>query len=259
MTSVPPLSSSLPANTSSDTAHGLLAHAAQLLSVIGLNAHTSADDTQRPLLTTLAGASTVVAILAFLVHRLANPRLDPLEPPLLKPTVPVVGHVISLIRQGGTYLESLRFPRSPDAQSKSPTRSIATLPMLNGSTYVLWSPHLVQQAQRHKNLTFDELAFTFAGRVFGLSEDDVDLLRGEPGNEEHGPAALTMASMKPAMMGQNLLEMNVRALDYAADELNAVGGEGLKVDNIYMWLRELMTMATAEVSAFRIVSSNDYK
>ncbi|KXJ87529.1 cytochrome P450, partial [Microdochium bolleyi] len=55
-----------------------------------------------------------------------------------------------------------------------------------------------------------------------------------------------MAAIKPAMMGQNLFRMNVRALDHVADKLNELGSGTLRVENVYDWLRELMTMATAE-------------
>ncbi|KAJ1323902.1 cholesterol 7alpha-monooxygenase [Microdochium nivale] len=237
-------SSSLIANSSEAAAGGLVATAVRMLSAMGLDgSSTSPDEHHRPLMVTVAGASAVAVAVALLVNHLTTPRLDPREPPLLKPSVPFVGHVINLARLGVNFFSTL--PRSGSGSSGGGV----TLPMLNGNSYALWSPHLIQQAMRHKNLTFDELGFGFAQRVFGPTQEAIDLLRGDPttdSGDENSPSAKSMAATKPAMMGQNLFRMNLRALNHVADKLNELGGEALEVDNVYMWLRDLMTMATAE-------------
>jgi hypothetical protein len=47
----------------------------------------------------------VVALtgLLLLLQRYASPSLDPLEPPLLKPRVPLVGHIISMLQEGSSF------------------------------------------------------------------------------------------------------------------------------------------------------------
>jgi hypothetical protein len=47
----------------------------------------------------------VVALtgILLLLQRYASPSLDPLEPPLLKPRVPLLGHIISMLREGGHF------------------------------------------------------------------------------------------------------------------------------------------------------------
>ncbi|KAH7014196.1 cytochrome P450 [Microdochium trichocladiopsis] len=240
-------SSSLLANTSSNAVSGLLGSAAQLLNILGINnsSHNSGGEGGQLLVTSLASASAIAVVLALLVHRLSTPRLDPREPPLLKPTIPLVGHIIGLIRNGVDFFVTLQ-PASASSTGARPPLAIATLPMLSGKSYALWSPTLVQQALRHKNLTFDELSISFAARMFGATKESTDILRSHVGSEDHNLTEQVMAAIKPAMMGQNLLRMNLSALNYVADQLNAVGDGELNVDNVYMWLRELMTMATAE-------------
>jgi hypothetical protein len=36
-------------------------------------------------------------------------RVDPREPPILKPTIPYIGHIIGLFTQQSSYFEKLRF------------------------------------------------------------------------------------------------------------------------------------------------------
>lgn len=46
--------------------------------------------------------------IAFMLLTLTTPKVDVHEPQLLKPTVPVIGHLVGLIRGRGAYLESLQ-------------------------------------------------------------------------------------------------------------------------------------------------------
>ncbi len=48
-------------------------------------------------------AIAVVAIAAVLLLSLATPRLDAQEPPLVKPSVPFIGHMIGIIRHQARY------------------------------------------------------------------------------------------------------------------------------------------------------------
>jgi hypothetical protein len=41
--------------------------------------------------------------LFFLLGRYVSPSVDSLEPPLLKPRVPLVGHIISMFSEGGGF------------------------------------------------------------------------------------------------------------------------------------------------------------
>jgi len=105
---------------------------------------------------------------------------------------------------------------------------------------------MISSAIRHKNLTFDILSMEFAQRVFGLSDLAMEKLWGPDHDIETSAAGITMHRIKGAMQGQNLYRMNVAALSYIADELNDVGPDGLRIPNLYRWLKDFMTMATSE-------------
>jgi len=118
--------------------------------------------------------------------------------------------------------------------------------MLNGKSYVLFDRGLITSAIRHRNLTFDIVSMEFAQRVFGLSSPTMEKLWGPDHDIEKSAAGVTMQRIKGAMQGQNLYRMNATALNYVAERLNVTGKDGLRVENLYRWLRDFMTMATAE-------------
>ena len=53
------------------------------------------------------GIITFIMFLS-LLYKLAPSRMDPREPPLLKPRPPLIGHIIGLARHGVDYIDSLR-------------------------------------------------------------------------------------------------------------------------------------------------------
>jgi hypothetical protein len=55
--------------------------------------------------------TTLVAAL-FLFTALSTPRLDPREPPILKPTIPFIGHIIGMIRHQAIHHQTLLLERS---------------------------------------------------------------------------------------------------------------------------------------------------
>uniref|UniRef100_A0A0B7KRF5 Prostacyclin synthase n=1 Tax=Bionectria ochroleuca TaxID=29856 RepID=A0A0B7KRF5_BIOOC len=163
-------------------------------------------------------------------------RLDPREPRAVQPRLPWIGHIIGLIRHRVDYFDILK---------KKKPMAIATLPILNGKIYAIWSPSLVQSALRNKDLTFDIFGIEFAENVFGLNKETMSIIRGT-GSIEESLVSKMMSAIKPTMTGQNLHRMNAEALKYIGSCINNIGGEGLNVPNAYRWLRELMTLATAE-------------
>lgn len=65
----------------------------------------------------------LVAAGGYLVY-FKTARHDPREPPLVQPSIPVVGHLIGLGREGTYYVTKLRyspnapsFPRRPEGES----------------------------------------------------------------------------------------------------------------------------------------------
>lgn len=56
------------------------------------------------LMTTMTPATVaIVVVLGFLVMYALRPRLDPREPPLVKPGIPFLGHKLGMMRQQAPY------------------------------------------------------------------------------------------------------------------------------------------------------------
>ncbi|KAK0610847.1 cytochrome P450 [Immersiella caudata] len=186
---------------------------------------------------------TATVVFLSILYKFSSPPMDPREPPALKPDLPIpmIGHIIGFLRHGLNYFSVL---------SKShPTTPAGTLPILNGKAYMLFDIPLIQSALRHKNLTFDLLSLEFGQRVFGLSDRAMEKLWGPDHDIETSVAPVTMHRIKSAMQGENLLRMNVKALEFIAGGLNEIApgeGEGKRVGRLFGWLRDFMTMATAE-------------
>ncbi len=120
---------------------------------------------------------------------------------------------------------------------------IATLPMLNGKMYAIWSPALIQAALRSKTLRFDPFIVEFTQPFLGLSDEAFRPGLGPRERESLLPARMT--GLHQAMQPEHLHRMNAAALNYIAESLNAVDAP-IQIPNLYLWLRDLMTFATTE-------------
>lgn len=56
----------------------------------------------------VAIAVVSIALIIFALSKFLTPELDPLEPPCLKPTIPLVGHIIGIIQHQSNYHKILR-------------------------------------------------------------------------------------------------------------------------------------------------------
>lgn len=75
---------------------------------------------------TILSTTALAVIVAFaLLNRLLTPRIDPREPPVVKPSIPWVGHIIGIIRHQADYSRIIQsvsplphFPQSLTHQSQ---------------------------------------------------------------------------------------------------------------------------------------------
>ena len=160
---------------------------------------------------------------------------DPLrEPPLARPTVPVVGHILSLVTQGTRFHPAL-FAR----HQKAP---IMTIPMANKRMYAINSPQLVQAAMRSKALSFEPFIIEFSQNFLGFTAAEFAVV----------PRLLPdfIRALHGAMLGEHLHAMNAKALGHLGGILNAIGGGdgdgALEMDNLWKWLQTTVTLATSE-------------
>jgi cytochrome P450 len=138
---------------------------------------------------------------------------------------------------------------APWRHSKQNPMAIATLPMLNGKVYAVWSPSLIQASLRSKEMSFDFFSIQFAARMLGIDKTSEKLIQTELNTGESFLHA-AMSAMANALRGEALQKMNGVALDYIAEYLNdipAAGkGKGLNISNVWQWSRDFITTATME-------------
>ncbi|KAH7152650.1 cytochrome P450 [Dactylonectria macrodidyma] len=168
-----------------------------------------------------------------LFNKFLSPSIDGREPPPLRSSIPVIGHLIGMIRHQGGYFKILH---------DTARRQIATLPILNGKLYIIFDPAIIQAAYRNKRLCFMPFAVEFAQRELGFSDRALKILK------ETDLIPDFFAVIHPAMTGSHLHKMNANALNYVSKQLDGIGGGGdaFVVPNLFVWVRDLMTMATTE-------------
>ena len=57
---------------------------------------------------------------------------------------------------------------------------------------------------------------------------------------------VTMKHTRDALRGPKLLPLKNATLSCIADALNSTAGDGLDVPDLYLWIRELLTVATSD-------------
>ncbi|KAK3373092.1 cytochrome P450 [Lasiosphaeria ovina] len=174
-------------------------------------------------------------ILFFLLSYISTPRLDPREPPLLKPALPLIGHIIGLIRHQAKY-HVILYRRS--------RQSAVTLPMLTGKMYAVWDPTMITTGLRNKNLSTTPLLVSSTPPLTGVGKETMDIIRGS-----NGDCAMVddiLLKTGPAMAGAYLQQMNAAALSDIGDYLSQI--DEASVPDLWMWIRRLMVLPTSRAT-----------
>ncbi|KAL2877214.1 hypothetical protein SGCOL_007610 [Colletotrichum sp. CLE4] len=188
------------------------------------------EDVQKS--TSSYAAVVILLVFAILVHKFSSPELDGREPPAMKPRIPVIGHLIGMIQYQSRYFKVL----------ERRNMGIATLPILNGKVYGIWDPILIQAVYRNRNLSFEPFAVEFAQRELGFNNETLKIIEGGNLLPEF------FEGIHVGMAADNLHRMNATALSYVSDALDDLcnGSEVYETANFWLWMRDLMTMATTE-------------
>ncbi|KAK0623481.1 cytochrome P450 [Immersiella caudata] len=167
--------------------------------------------------------AVALPLLLLLFKKAYFPALDPHEPPLLRPWIPFIGHIISLARESNGYYARL-FRKKP--------LPICTLPMLNGKLYVIHSAPLIAAGMRNRELSFDPFAVDFSEGLLGIERKYVDEVFAKPGWVQ------TMTdTVHAALAGGNVKIMKAACYRELAEGLNGLAKEGpVEVGNSYDWL-----------------------
>ncbi|KAG5664970.1 hypothetical protein KAF25_008704 [Fusarium avenaceum] len=175
----------------------------------------------------------VVALtgLLLLLQRYVSPSLDPLEPPLLKPRAPLVGHIISMLQEGSGFYVRL-FKERP--------LPISTLPVLNGKLYVINSPDLIHSALRNNDISFDPFLLEFSVSMWGISKNAAKCIE----NRENMNGGLNIIHANT--MGEPVHRLNIGSLTRLMSYINRIKPqENFDVPDVSIWLRDVLTDATA--------------
>ncbi|KAF2816431.1 cytochrome P450 [Mytilinidion resinicola] len=179
--------------------------------------------------------TSAAIIFAILQRLLSKSSHDSREPPVLRPRVPIIGHMFGLAYHGASYFSTV---------SKRCPHPIFSLPMGPSQTYVVTSPALASQVQRgSKALSFNKLIVEITGRMVSFNSASMSILRGSDRTQSESPfmqgvheiiyAALTPAEIK---------DMSLDVLAQLTQRLNKVtdGEEG----DLFLWVRKQFTVAT---------------
>ncbi|UZP37012.1 hypothetical protein NXS19_004828 [Fusarium pseudograminearum] len=175
----------------------------------------------------LVALTTVLLVLS----RFIAPTINENEPPIVKPRVPFIGHIISMLRNGSDIYVNLFKER------KEP---IVTLPMLNGKLYVINSPDLIQAALRNNDISFTPFILESSKAMWGLSDNAMASI-SDLANLKGG-----MQIIHSTLGGESLHKLNISSLSKFMTYLNRVKAGGtLGIADTYTWLRDMLTDASA--------------
>lgn len=172
------------------------------------------------------GAAVFVAAVILAAVWLSAPY-DPREPPLVRPTIPVVGHLL------GIMIHRVHYFNMVYEGNKVP---IVTLPMPGNNMYVIFSAHMQQIAMRSNSMDANSATVDLIPRLFGVKMKTLKSWLGKDGVHED----MTPSMMKifgTTLSGDSLNEMTSTTLVEVTKILNGIGESGLKIDNLYKWLR----------------------
>ncbi|KAL2140136.1 hypothetical protein VTI28DRAFT_4218 [Corynascus sepedonium] len=183
-------------------------------------------------------AIAVSISLLFTFHAL-GPRVDPREPPLLKPRIPFIGHIVAMMRHQAQFHISLQ---------RSTGRPIATLPMLTGKMYAVWDPYLIASGLRTKSLSTTPHLIDAMPRATRVSKATVDLINSPRGLQLLDQVMLHV--IPSSLKGASLQTMTKTALADVASQLTSLAPPSssspapVVLPNAWLWIRHLLTAAT---------------
>ncbi|KAI6083282.1 cytochrome P450 [Hypoxylon rubiginosum] len=196
-----------------------------------------------------AGTTVVVGILTayFIAYKLSSRKIDPREPPVITPIIPLFGHVLSMALLGGKYIKNLGLHNR--------NLPIFTLPVPASRIYIVADPSLAAAVQRaSKVLSFTPIIPEVTERVLGLDKATMEITRKNldpaPG-EERGFLA-DIQDMVYAWLGPGdyLSELSLDAAREMRDEIAAyaasTGSSTKEPTDLLNWVRHLVTVSTAK-------------
>ncbi|CAO2647247.1 Nn.00g081690.m01.CDS01 [Neocucurbitaria sp. VM-36] len=183
--------------------------------------------------TFIAVVGLAIGIVVF-VSNILRIKVDPREPPVVYPKVPLLGHVIGMLREGPLYLRRI---------SEKCRHPIFTLPMINGRTYIVTSPQLAVAVQRASStLDFDQLIVEVTPRLIGANAESRRILEDPTAKQEGRIRMVTRAHdvINPPLASNRILEVSQTQLKHFSNFFEKVE-DGLETDLFQFVTQELTT------------------
>ncbi|KIX09960.1 uncharacterized protein Z518_01041 [Rhinocladiella mackenziei CBS 650.93] len=180
-------------------------------------------------------------LLAITLHRFLTIDYDPREPPVIKPRIPYIGHILGIIKYGTKYFEIV------NRETQYP---IYTLPTLSTRQYIVTSPQIAGQLQRqHKDLAFYNIILEVTRRLTNLNQSTMKIVMKNV-NGEHGDWGLmpTMHNMINTVLGrgESLKDLTRSQMLIFSEMLNkiAVADDCFETD-LFQWIKSVFTLANS--------------
>ncbi|KAI0120454.1 cytochrome P450 [Hypoxylon sp. NC0597] len=196
-----------------------------------------------------ASATAIIGIITlyFITYQLSSRKIDPREPLVIAPTVPIVGHILGMALLGGRYIKNLGI--------RHRNLPIFTLPVPGSRIYIVADPSLAAAVQRaSKVLSFTPIVPEVTERILGLDEATMEITRKnlDPGPGEERGFLADIQDMVYQWLGPGdyLSELSLDAATEMRDEIAAcastsAGTESTPTD-LLSWVRHLVTVSTAK-------------
>ncbi|KAI8651201.1 hypothetical protein NCS55_01363700 [Fusarium keratoplasticum] len=174
-------------------------------------------------------AAIIIPLLFVGLKKLLYPTFDPREPPVLRPRIPFIGHIVGMIRERSSWYIRI--------YNENPL-PICTLPMLHGKMYIINAPDLITAAMKNGDISFDPFLLEVPVGLFGLSKKLSDIIE-----QRHVIDGL-LNVIHYTLMGDHLSRMNITALTKMMQTLNDVGPSPVEVSDAYEWSWDVLGNAT---------------
>ncbi|KAI9676944.1 MAG: hypothetical protein M1817_006783 [Caeruleum heppii] len=179
---------------------------------------------------------TLLAIPYFLLNYF-RVRLDPGEPPLIHSKIPIVGHIVGLIRYGIPYYSMASEKHSLPA---------FTLDILSTKIYIVNAASLVAAVQRNSRIiSFDPFLTAAANRMSGIEGDGLKLLQ-ETKSGGGGINNKVLHAMHPALLGEGLDTMNRKMIVNLKKSLDDLKLQEHSPFDLHAWCRHSLTVASTD-------------
>ncbi|KAI0104398.1 cytochrome P450 [Daldinia grandis] len=189
----------------------------------------------------------VVAItIYFIAYQLSSRKIDPREPPVIAPVIPLVGHLLGMALLGGRYIKNLGI--------RNQHLPIFTLPVPGSRIYVVTDPSLAAAVQRASRvLSFNPVVPEVTQRVLGLDDATVEITRKnlDPGPGDERGFLPDIQDMVSAWLGPGdyLSELSLDAATEMKNEIAAFASSPSPrrgATDLLSWVRHLVTLSTAK-------------